>query len=110
MADKVLIVIASGDEDKCLTGLMYAKNAIKYEWLTEVRVVFFGPAQGLLINNKKVADSAAELAKFGKALACKFISDRDGQSAGIEDLGIEVQYVGEDVSEMIKDGYVPMVW
>lgn len=110
MSDKVLVIIASGEEEKALTALMYAKNAIKYEWIPEVRVVFFGPAQALLINNKNVSESAAELARYGKALACKFISDREGQSEGIEALGIEVQYVGEEISEMIKSGYAPMVW
>ncbi len=110
MTDNLLIIIASGDEDKVLTGLMYAKNAIKYNWMPEVRVVFFGPSQGLLVNNSKVSESASELAQFGKALACKFISDRDNQSEDIEGMGIEVRYVGEEISTLIRNGYTPMVW
>ena len=110
MKDKLLVIIASGDADKVLTALMYAKNAIKYNWIPEVRVVFFGPSQGLLVNNDRVSESAIELAEFGTALACKFISDRDKQSEDIEGMGIEVRYVGEEISELIKNGYTPMVW
>jgi hypothetical protein len=110
LTDKLLVIVASGDKDKALTALMYAKNAIKYDWIPEVRVVFFGPSQGLLVNDDDVAKSAAELAKYGPALACKFISDAEGQSEKVSDLGIEVKYVGEEISQMVKDGYIPMVW
>ena len=38
------------------------------------------------------------------------ISDRDGISEKIEALGVNVDYVGTIISNLIKDGYVPMVF
>ena len=110
MSKKLLIIIASGDREKVLTALMYAKNTIKYGWIEDVRVVFFGPSENLLVGDTDVTASAAELAKVGQPLACKFLSDRDGISEKIENLGITVDYVGSMISDLIKDGYAPMVW
>ena len=43
-------------------------------------------------------------------IACKFISDRDEKSEELGKIGIQVKYVGEMISNYIKEGYVPMVW
>jgi len=49
MKSKVLIIIATKDREKALTGLMYAENAIKNDWLKDVKVVFFGPSESLMV-------------------------------------------------------------
>ena len=101
MSSKLLVIIASGDREKALTGLMYAKNTIKYGWIENVKVMFFGPSENLLVSDTDVANSAAELANLGQPIACKFLSDRDG---------ISVDYVGTIIADLINDGYTPMVW
>jgi len=62
MSEKLLVIIASGDREKVLTALMYAKNTIKYSWLEDVRVIFFGPSENLLVSDTDVSASAKELA------------------------------------------------
>ncbi|MHA1136306.1 MAG: hypothetical protein ACTSSE_07460 [Candidatus Thorarchaeota archaeon] len=110
MSDKLLVIISSGDREKVLTALMYAKNTIKYGWIPDVRTIFFGPAENLLASDSDVKTSAAELANYGTPIACKFLSDRDGISEHIEAIGVEVDYVGSMIADLLKDGYVPMVW
>jgi hypothetical protein len=110
LSSKLLVVIATGDKAKALTGLMYAKNAIKREWLDDVKVVYFGPSEQLMYNDADVANAAIELASMSESYACKAISDRDGISAKIDGMGVKVEYVGSIISEYIKQGYVPMVW
>ena len=110
MSSKLLVIIATGDREKVLTGLMYAKNTIKYGWIEDVKVMFFGPSENLLVNDTDVTNSAAELAGLGQPIACKFLSDRDGLSERIEDMGITVDYVGAIIADLIKEGYTPMVW
>ena len=39
MSSKLLVILATKDKEKALTGLMYAKNAIKREWLDDVKVL-----------------------------------------------------------------------
>ncbi|TFG31174.1 DsrE family protein [Candidatus Thorarchaeota archaeon] len=110
MTEKLLIIIASGDREKVLTALMYAKNNIKYGWIPDVHVIFFGPSENLLTSDTDVNASAAELANYAKPIACKFLSDRDKISERIERMGIEVDYVGTVIADLLKDGYIPMVW
>jgi hypothetical protein len=110
MSTKLLIVIATGDKEKALTGLMYAKNAIKREWLDSVKVVYFGPSEQLMYDDAELANAAIEVANMGEGFACKAISDREGISDKIKSMGIKVEYVGSIISNYIKQGYFPMVW
>ena len=110
MSDKALVIIATGETEKALTGLMWSTNALRFGWMEDVRVIFFGPAQNLALENDQVKEMAQGLAEAEKPIFCKFISDRDGNSEQLEQMGMEVQYVGKIIADFIKDGYVPMVW
>ncbi|MBS3795133.1 MAG: hypothetical protein KGY80_09560 [Candidatus Thorarchaeota archaeon] len=110
MTSKILVIIASGNPDKALAGMMYARNAIAHEWMEDVQIVFFGPSEELLSSNEEVAKSAAALADITEPLACKYISDQQEVSDDIAGLGVGVEYVGTVVSDYIKQGYTPMVW
>jgi hypothetical protein len=98
MTDKLLIIIATGDKAKALTGLMY------------VKVVYFGPSERLMVEDADVASAAIEVASLGEAFACKAISDRENISEKIDEMGVKVENVGAIISDYIKQGYVPMVW
>jgi hypothetical protein len=110
MSSKLLVIIATGENEKALTGLMYASRTLSEGWMDEVKVVFFGPSERLLVEDQLIAKTAKELSSVEKPIACKFISDRDGTSEKIEALGVKVDYVGTIISDFIKDGYVPMVF
>lgn len=110
MGDKALVIISTAEREKALTGLMWAKNALNRGWMDEVKVIFFGPAQGLVLENEAVKEAALEIAETEKPVFCKFLSDRDGQSKQIEELGLVVDYVGSLIAGLIKDGYVPLVF
>jgi len=110
MNSKLLVIIATGEKEKALTGLMYARNALKHGWLEDVKVVFFGPSERLITEDDQVADEVKEVALIGESFACKAISDREGFSGELERLGVKVEYVGSIISNHIKDGYLPMVW
>lgn len=110
MADKVVVIIATGEPEKALTGMMYAKNAAKHNWLEDVKVVYFGPSEKLLIENEKISKYAIEIADITETFACKFLSDEQNISEEISKKNIKVEYVGTIISDLIKDGYETMVW
>jgi hypothetical protein len=110
LATKILVIISSGEKEKALTGLMYARNTIKFGWLDDVRVIFFGPSQNLMVEDEDVRNEAIEMARLGETIACKFTSDRDELSGEILSLGVQVEYVGTIIADLLKDGYVPMIW
>ena len=111
MSDKVLIIISTSNAGKAQTGAMYALNSLKYGWMEDVKVILFGPAQDLLLEDEKFRDLIQEYMEIEEnVFACKFISDRDEKSDDLDKLGIQVKYVGEMISNYIKDGFAPMVW
>ena len=109
MGSKLLVILATAEKEKALTGLMYARNTIAREWLEDVKVIFFGPIERLMVNDEDIATAAKEVAAIGGAIACKFLSDRDQVSDEIEKLGVDVEYVGPIIADLIKEGYIPMV-
>jgi len=110
MSSKLLVIIATGENEKALTGLMYASRTLTEGWMDKVKIIFFGPSERLLVEDEHIAQTAKGIGAVEKLIACKYISDRDGISEKIEDLGLKVDYVGTIISDLIKDGYVPMVF
>ena len=111
MHDRVIVIIATAEAAKARTGAMYALNAMKHGWLEDVKLVLFGPAETLFLEDVEFQDLVRQYMDLAKTpLACKFLSDRDGSSGRLRDLGLDVQFVGAPISEAIREGYLPMVW
>jgi len=105
-----LVIIGTGDKDKASAGLMYTRNAIKYKWLEHVKVVFFGPSEQLAAYDDGVRNMAKEVATMTDCFACQAISDDRGVSENLAEIGVKIEYVGTVISDLVKEGYVPMVW
>ncbi len=110
MASKIIVIIASADRAVVQTAMMYAHNTMKFGWLDDVKIIFFGPSEQLVAKDTKLAAEATKLASLGETIACKFISDKDGTSETLSGLGLKIEYVGPIIANLIKEGYVPMVW
>ncbi len=110
MASKVMVIISTAEIQKALTGIMYATNAQKNKWVDEVKVIFFGPFENLICEDEEVAQAASHLLDYQTPIACKFLSDRDDISGKLEDLGVNVDYVGSLISAYIDEGFVPLVF
>jgi hypothetical protein len=109
--DKLLVIISSGEPGVARTGMMYALNALKHGWMEEVKIFFFGPAQELLLRDSELQRYLQEYHAYQEtAVACRFIADRDDTAAPTRELGVQVVFVGQMISDMIQSGFVPMVW
>ena len=109
--DRLVVIIGTGEPGKAEAGLMYATNALKHGWMQDVRLFFFGPAEKLLLEDPDLQELVREFQRQERTpVACKFIADREGTDGGLADLGVAVEYVGQPISDLIKDGYVPLVW
>ena len=111
MTDKILVILSTSDAGKAQTGAMYALNALKHGWMEDIKLILFGPAQDLILQDEQFRNLVQQYQEIEEnVVACKFISDRDEKSEALDKIGIQVKYVGEMISNYIKDGYVPMVW
>jgi hypothetical protein len=102
------MIITSGDSHVITdVALMYGTNATKPGRMKEVIFIFWGPAQKTILEN---ADLNAYVKKIiGRekiqVWACKACSDGYGVSEKLEELGVSVKYVGEDITNMLKSGW-----
>ena len=111
MSKKILVIISTSEAGKAHTGAMYAINALKQGWMEEVKIIFFGPAQDLLLVDEELQNLIKEYQTMKEGvIACKFISDRDEKSEQLTEIGIRVEYVGAIISNYIHEGFMPMVW
>lgn len=111
MSNKIVVIISTSDAGKARTGVAYAMNALKNDWMDEVKVIFFGPAEALLLKDADIKRMLKEYQLMNVAVvACKAVADREGISGELVEMGVNVEFVGKMISDLIKDGYVPMVW
>ena len=107
---KIVVIIASGDKETIQAGLMYAYNAKKKGWMEDVKVIFFGPSEKQAVQDEQIVSKIKDSLSQVEIFACKAFSDKYNVSTELEKIGVVVEYVGERQSNLIKNGYVPLVW
>ena len=112
MANKVFVILSSGDREVALeVGLVYPLNAAIKKWMDEVKVIIFGPSEKLAACDTEVQEKLKELQGAGvEVMACKWCADRMNITAPLEKTGIKVVYVGSIISQLLKDGWAPLTF
>lgn len=98
---KVLIWLASGDMEKLRPGIIYGTNARKFGWLDDVQFVVFGESEKLLLEQP----DSFELLQDNNTAYCKLVADEMEITTALKEKGAKVIYVGDYISNFIKDGY-----
>ena len=104
--DSLVVLWTSGDREVALNMVfMYALNSKLKNWWSEVRLIVWGPSAKLLSEDQDLQNKIRELEQAGVILeACKRCSDNYGVSKKLEELGIEVKYMGEPLTAYLKQG------
>lgn len=110
MPSNLLLFVSSNNKEKIKTALMYARNSLKYGWLDDVRVIFFGPSEKAILGDDEITEYLSELGEMGILTACKAIAEMEDISFDLSNLGIKVEYVGSVISDYIKKGYMVINW
>jgi hypothetical protein len=110
LANKLFVILASGDKDVALEmALFYPVTVAKEKYMDEVKVILFGPSENLVARDKNVQKRIKTLQEAGVVVsACKYCSDRMGVSDKLEELGITVEYVSKGIAQMTKDGWASL--
>lgn len=107
MKDTQLSLIWTSADKETATNmaLMYAGNSRAMGWWKNVRLIIWGPSVKLAARDADIQERLREMKEYGVELwACKACSDNYGLSDALEVQGIEVFYVGEAVTEMLRSG------
>ena len=82
---------------------MYGVNARLREWWQEVTVIIWGAPAKLVAENGDVQKKVAEALDAGvKLSACKACADQLGVTDKLVELGIEVKFWGQPLTELLK--------
>lgn len=102
-APNLAIVWTSGDRDVALKMVfMYTLNAKTRGWADQVELIVWGPSSKLLSHDIELQEQIAAMRDAGVVLrACKACSDSYGVSDKLQELGVEVKYMGVELTELI---------
>ena len=104
--DHLVVVWTSGDPEVAHKMVfMYTLNAKKRGWWKEVTFIVWGPSAQLASENKEIADVLVTMKEAGiEMLACKACADQYGCSPDLENLGMDVKYMGVPLTNYLKEG------
>jgi hypothetical protein len=102
--NKLLVVWTSGDPDVAMRMVfMYTANAKRNGWWQDVTLLVWGPSQELLTENSVLQGKLAEMLDLGvRVVACKACADSYPVTDRLEELGVEVFYTGEFLTDWVK--------
>jgi hypothetical protein len=104
--EKLVVVWTSGDRDVALSMVfMYVGNAPHYGWWEDITFVIWGASSPLLAGDEELQGKIKGMAEAGiKLEACKACADMYGVGPKLEELGIDVKYMGDVLTGYIKEG------
>jgi hypothetical protein len=83
---------------------MYTINALAHGWWEEVTLVIWGGSTQLVSENEAIQQRVIDAMDAGVYVtACKGCSDQLGVSNQLEALGVDVQYLGTALSNVLKN-------
>ena len=104
--DSLVVVWTSGDKDVAMNMVfMYVLNAKRRNWWKDLRLIIWGPSALLTSNDPDIQIEITRMLEAGVLLeACKACADRYGVSNHLQDLGIDVKYMGIPLTKYIQEG------
>ncbi|MCB8814645.1 DsrE family protein [Desulfosporosinus shakirovi] len=105
LPNKLVVIWTSGDREVAIRmALMYTLNSKLKEWWDEVSLIVWGPSAKLLTEDQPLQEYVAKIKQAGvEVLACKACADSYGVSEVLENMGINVMYTGQVLTDFLKD-------
>ncbi len=102
--EKLVVIWTSGDKEVAMKMvLMYTYNAKKYGWWEDITFIIWGPSARLAAEDEEVQEYMKKMDGEGIILkACKACTDQYDVSANLEEIGVEVKYIGQELTEYLK--------
>ena len=103
---ELYILWTSSDREVALKMVfMYTLNSRLKEWWPYVNLIVWGPSAKLLSEDTELQAKLKEMRDAGVEIsACKACSDAYGISSALESLGVDVKFMGQPLTQMLKTG------
>ncbi|MCY1153074.1 MAG: hypothetical protein PQJ49_08555 [Sphaerochaetaceae bacterium] len=84
---------------------LYTVNSMKREWWDEIHIVIWGGSTKLIYESEKMQAVVKNMIENKIIVeACKHCCDRYNATEVLENLGVDVKYMGEPLTEYLKSG------
>jgi len=84
--------------------MMYGINSKINNWWNEVTIIIWGATAKLVAENDLMHEKIKHAIHVGvNVSACKACADQLGVSERLVELGVEVKYWGQDLTEILKE-------
>ena len=105
-SDELIVLWTSGDREVALKMVfMYVYNAKRFKWWEDITLIVWGPSSKLTAEDKEIQSEIKKMIGEGVVIkACKACADLYGVSPKLAALGIEVKYMGQELTQYIKNG------
>ncbi|MBP2639869.1 MAG: hypothetical protein H6Q66_820 [Firmicutes bacterium] len=103
-ANELIVLWTSGDREVALKMVfMYTFNSKAKGWWDDVCLIVWGPSSKLLAEDQELQDYLVRMLEAGVTIqACKACADSYGISDVLTNLGIEVKFMGQPLTQMLK--------
>lgn len=103
--EKLTVLWTSGDREVALKMLfMYTINGKAKGWWNDITIIIWGPSAMLLSKDKGLQEQVKKAMHVGITFeACRACADLYGVIAELEELNIDVKFMGEPLTQRIKD-------
>ncbi|MGI1660493.1 MAG: DsrE family protein [Desulfitobacterium sp.] len=103
-SSELIVLWTSADREVALKMVfMYTFNAKTKGWWEDVCLIVWGPSSKLLSEDQELQTYMAKMLEAGvEVVACKACTDSYGISEALEKMGIEVKYMGQPLTEILK--------
>jgi len=101
---KLAVLWTSADREVAQNMVfMYTLNAKKNGWFDEIKMIIWGPSAGLLAKDIGLQEYLKEMIEAGvEVIACKACADSYNASEKLTSLGIDVFFVGNAFTDILK--------
>lgn len=105
--ESIFIIWSSADPEVAHNiAFMYAHNSLLREWWGHVRLIIWGPSAKVAAEDEDIQAKLREMMDDGVEIwACRACADNYGLASQLEELGVDVLYVGSPVTEMLREGW-----
>ena len=102
--NRLAVVWTSGDRDVALKMVfMYVYNGARRGWWDEIQLIVWGPSSELLSVDVELQEQLAMMQEAGvEVVACRACAEMYDVDEKLEELGVEVKYMGVPLTEMLQ--------
>ncbi len=105
-SQRLHILWTSGDRQVALKVVfMYAHNSLLKKWWNSVHLIVWGPSAKLLAEDMELQAGIKAMKASGvEVSACKRCADEFAVADCLLQLGVDVKYMGEPLTNILQDG------